>query len=98
MLPISRAAATRLESDLIYGPQHIDADGVSVPAGSLTLTGGHDPQGPLRPGRGADPRRLRSVPEHAGELTGGSAGPAAQPCGDGGDREQGAVPLGPAGR
>ena len=75
-----------------------DHDGVQVPADAVTLTGTQTLKGPLRPGRGGDPRRLRSLPVQPGELTGGPAGPAAEPCGDGGDRERGAVPLGPAGR
>ena len=60
--------------------------------------GGRNAQGPLRPGRRPDPWRLRPVPPRPGELRGGPAVGAAQPGGDGGQRERGAVPVGPAGR
>ena len=60
---VASAFAGSGTSKLLFGYNVLasdeDTDGVSVPAGSLALTGDGTLKGAVRPGRGADPRRVR---------------------------------------
>ena len=70
------SGTTQLTFELGYGPQHTDADGVSVPAGSLTLSGGTTVKGPydrdvtLTHGAYAFPQHRVNTPPPPAHLTG----------------------------